>query len=159
MKITFLILLLIAIDVYFYLGTVSILNPFFQSSIFELIYWFIAICSYAYIIYLIFFVAGTNYQYGTNNIVYQSLLFVFVFSKLIGCFPLIIDDILRLFRFLAGFITDNRDHDIKRLEFLKKSAILLSGTLLASLMIGMKWGRYNFKKLSRYFFKGLAFES
>ena len=146
MKIIFLILLLIAIDVYFYLGTVSSIKSIFQSSIFELIYWFIAISTYAYIIYLIFFVAGTNSQYGANNIVYQSLLFVFIFSKLTGCLPLIIDDILRFFRFITSFITDTRDHDIHRLEFLKKSAILLSGTLLASLMIGMKWGRYNFKK-------------
>ena len=146
MKIISLILLLIAIDVYFYLGTVSSIKSIFQSSIFELIYWFIAISSYVYIIYLIFFVAGSNSQYGTNNIVYQSLLFVFVFSKLTGCLPLIIDDILRFFRFITSFITDTRDHDIHRLEFLKKSAILLSGTLLASLMIGMKWGRYNFKK-------------
>lgn len=145
MKIIFLILLLIAIDVYFYLGTVSSIKSIFQSSIFELIYWFIAISTYLYIIYL------TSRAYdpksiSNDNIFYTSLLFVFLSSKLIGCFPLIIDDILRFFRFITSLITDTRNHDIHRLEFLKKSAILLSGTLLASLMIGMKWGRYNFKK-------------
>ena len=56
MKIIFLILLLIAIDVYFYLGTVSSVKSIFRSSFFELIYWFIAVSSYVYIIYLTGFV-------------------------------------------------------------------------------------------------------
>ncbi len=147
MKITFLILLLVAIDVYFYLGTVSSIKSIFRSSVFEIIYWFIAVSSYVYIVYLISFVDDPkSLSNGTNNIFYQSLFFVFFLSKLTGCFPLIIDDIIRLFRFLSSIITDSKDHDIKRLEFLKKSAILVSGTLLASLLIGMKWGRYNFKK-------------
>lgn len=147
MKIIFLILLLILIDVYFYLGTLSSIKSIFHSSLFELIYWFIAISSYLYIIYLTSFVDDSKSIYnGTNKIFYTSLFFVFLSSKLIGCFPLIIDDILRAFRFLVSFVHDSRDHDIKRLEFLKKSSILLSGTLLASLLIGMKWGRYNFKK-------------
>tara|TARA_B100000900_G_scaffold301590_1_gene260159 strand:- start:344 stop:1570 length:1227 start_codon:yes stop_codon:yes gene_type:complete len=146
MKIIFLILLLIAIDIYFYLGTASSIKSLFNSSVFELIYWFIAISSYVYIFYLTVFLAGTNSQHGTNNIVYQSLFFVFFFSKLTGCFPLIIDDIIRVFRFLANHINDSKEYDIKRLEFLKKSAVILSSTLLTSLLIGMKWGRYNFKK-------------
>ena len=147
MKITFLILLLVAIDVYFYLGTVSSIKSIFRSSVFEIIYWFIAVSSYVYIVYLISFVDDPkSLSNGTNNIFYQSLFFVFFLTKLTGCFPLIIDDVIRLFRFLSSIITDSKDHDIKRLEFLKKSAILVSGTLLASLLIGMKWGRYNFKK-------------
>ena len=75
-----------------------------------------------------------------------KVYFLFSFSKLTGCFPLIIDDIIRVFRFLASYINESREYDIKRLEFLKKSAIILSGTLLSSLLIGMIWGRYNFKK-------------
>ena len=146
MKIIFLILLLIAIDVYFYLGTVSSIKSIFRSSFFELIYWFIAVSSYLYIIYLTGFVDDPKSLSNGKNIFYQSLFFVFFLSKLTGCFPLIIDDIIRLFRFLSGILVDSKDHDIKRLEFLKKSAILVSGTLLASLLIGMKWGRYNFKK-------------
>ena len=37
-------------------------------------------------------------------------------------------------------------HNITRLDFLKKSAIIISGVLSSTLLIGMKWGRYNFKK-------------
>jgi len=147
MKIIFLILLLVGIDVYFYLGTASSIKSIFRSSVFELIYWLIAVSSYVYIIYLTSFVDDPkSLSNGTSNIFYQSLFFVFFLSKLTGCFPLIIDDVIRLFRFLSGIVVDSKDHDIKRLEFLKKSAILVSGTLLASLLIGMKWGRYNFKK-------------
>ena len=146
MKIIFLILLLIAIDVYFYLGTVSSVKSIFRSSFFELIFWFLAVSYYVYIIYLTGFVDDPKSLSNGKNIFYQSLFFVFFLSKLTGCFPLIIDDIIRLFRFLSGIVVDSKDHDIKRLEFLKKSAILVSGTLLASLLIGMKWGRYNFKK-------------
>ena len=147
MKIIFLILLLVGIDVYFYLGTASSIKSIFRSSVFELIYWLIAVSSYVYIIYLTSFVDDPkSLSNGTSNIFYQSLFFVFFLSKLTGCFPLIIDDVIRLFRFLSRIVVDSKDHDIKRLEFLKKSAILVSGTLLASLLIGMKWGRYNFKK-------------
>ena len=146
MKIIFLILLLVAIDVYFYIGTVSSIKSILRSSVFELVYWFIAVSSYVYIIYLTSFVDDPKGLSNGTNIFYQSLFFVFFLSKLTGCFPLIIDDIIRLFRFLSGIVLDSKDHDIQRLEFLKKSAILVSGTLLASLLIGMKWGRYNFKK-------------
>ena len=139
--------MLVGIDVYFYLGTASSIKSIFRSSVFELIYWLIAVSSYVYIIYLTSFVDDPkSLSNGTSNIFYQSLFFVFFLSKLTGCFPLIIDDVIRLFRFLSGIVVDSKDHDIKRLEFLKKSAILVSGTLLASLLIGMKWGRYNFKK-------------
>ena len=139
--------MLVGIDVYFYLGTASSIKSIFRSSVFELIYWLIAVSSYVYIIYLTSFVDDPkSLSNGTSNIFYQSLFFVFFLSKLTGCFPLIIDDVIRLFRFLSRIVVDSKDHDIKRLEFLKKSAILVSGTLLASLLIGMKWGRYNFKK-------------
>ena len=147
MKIIFLILILISIDIYFYLGTMSNIKSVFHYPVLEIIYWFIAVSSYVYIVYLTSFSDETkSISPGSNTLFYTSLFFVFLASKLIGCFPLIFDDILRVFRFLASFINDNRGHDIKRLEFLKKSAILLSGTLLGSLLIGMKWGRYNFKK-------------
>jgi hypothetical protein len=61
--------------------------------------------------------------------------------------PLLIDDILRVFRYIFSFFRSSvHSHDISRLDFLKKSALIVSGTLFSTLLIGMQWGRYNFKK-------------
>ena len=147
MKIAFLILLLFLIDIYFYLGAISSFKNSTSYSILSILYWVISLCAYAYILYLIAFTnEPKSISNGINNVFYTSLFFIFLSSKIAGCIPIIVDDILRVFRFLLSFFNDNNAQDIKRLEFLKKSALLFSGFLFSSLLIGMKWGRYNFKK-------------
>jgi hypothetical protein len=82
-----------------------------------------------------------------DNVIYSSLFFSLFSAKLIGIIPLLIDDILRLFRIIITFFSgDSHSYDTNRLDFLKKSALIISGTLFSTLLIGMKWGRYNFKK-------------
>ena len=149
MKLLFLISLLFILDIYFYIGIVSTINKLLNNKIvFKIIYWLVCILIYAGIIYIVI-----NYTKKTpsirfnNNIIYTSLFFVVFSAKLIGSIPLVIDDLLRIFRYIFAFCSDpNHSHDINRLSFLRKSALVFSGTLFASLLIGMKWGRYNFKK-------------
>ena len=149
MKLLLIILFLFLIDVYFYLGTVSIVNKFLNNDFFyKLLYWLISI-----VIYIIIVNVSINYSQSTpsvrssNNIIFTSLIGILFISKLIGSIPLIIDDILRLFKAITSLFNTNYSiHDVKRLDFLKKSALLFSGVLFSTLLIGMKWGRYNFKK-------------
>ena len=149
MKLLLIILFLFLIDIYFYLGTVSTVNKFLNNDFFyKLLYWLISI-----VIYIIIVNVSINYSQSTssvrssNNIIFTSLIGILFISKLIGSIPLIIDDILRLFKAITSLFNTNYSiHDVKRLDFLKKSALLFSGVLFSTLLIGMKWGRYNFKK-------------
>ena len=149
MKLLPIILFLFVIDIYFYFGTLSIITKFFSYAIlYKLLYWFLSIAIYIGVIYIAStFNKATPSIRLNNNIIYTSLFFVLFFSKLIGSVPLIIDDILRLFKAIVSVFSNNSSiHDVKRLDFLKKSALLFSGVLFSTLLIGMKWGRYNFKK-------------
>jgi len=149
MKLLLIILFLFLIDIYFYLGTVSTVNKFLNNDFFyKLLYWLISI-----VIYIVIVNVSINYSQSTpsvrssNNIIFTSLIGILFISKLIGSIPLIIDDILRLFKAITSLFNTNYSiHDVKRLDFLKKSALLFSGVLFSTLLIGMKWGRYNFKK-------------
>jgi predicted MPP superfamily phosphohydrolase len=134
---------------YFYIGTVSVGNKLRNYKlIFKIIYWLTSILVYAGIIYIVINYNKTTPSVRFNdNVIYSSLFFILFSAKLIGTVPLLIDDILRLFRYIFTFLsTTSRPYDINRLDFLKKSALILSGTLFSTLLIGMKWGRYNFKK-------------
>jgi predicted MPP superfamily phosphohydrolase len=141
--------LLFLLDMYFYLGTASTVNKLLRNGvIYKMFYWLICILMYSGSIYI-----ALNYNKKTpsihfnNNIIYTSLFFILFISKLIGSIPLLIDDILRIFRWIFSFISSSSpSYDISRLDFLKKSALIFSGTLFCTLLIGMKWGRYNFKK-------------
>ena len=149
MKILIIIVFLFLIDFYFYLGTISIIDKFFKNPIFyKILYWFLCITVYILIIYVVYAYREGNASRSSsfNNIVYTSLFFVLLISKLVGSLPLIIDDILRIFRLIGSLFNDTSVHDIKRLDFLKKSALLFSGALFSTLLVGMIWGRYNFKK-------------
>ena len=149
MKLLFLISFLFLIDLYFYSGIISEINKLWGYKIvFKIIYWLISVLVYLGIIYIV-----VNYHKTTpsarfnDNVIYSSLFFILFSAKLIGIIPLFIHDILRIFRYIFSFFNNNYTHyDISRFNFLKKSALILSGTLFSTLLMGMKWGRYNFKK-------------
>jgi len=149
MKLLAIILFLLVIDIYFYTGTISTITKFFNNPIiYKLVYWSLSLAVYLVIIYIsITYTRTTPSIRLNNNVIFTSLVGVLFISKLIGSIPLIIDDLLRLFKAIIGlFNSSSSIYDVKRLDFLKKSALLFSGVLFSTLLIGMKWGRYNFKK-------------
>ena len=149
MKFLPIILFLFLVDIYFYLGTLSIIKKFLNNTtLYKILYWFLSISIYILIIYVSnTFIEVAPSSRTNNNIFYTSVFFVLFISKLIGSVPLIIDDILRGFSIIVRlFNIESSIYDVKRLDFLKKSALLFSGVLFSTLLIGMKWGRYNFKK-------------
>ena len=149
MKLMVFISFLFLLDIYFYLGTNAVVNKLLNNEIiYKILYWIICILVYSGIIYI-----ALTYNKKTpsirlnDHVIYTSLFLVLFSSKLIGSMPLLIDDILRVFRYIFSFFRSSvHSHDISRLDFLKKSALIVSGTLFSTLLIGMQWGRYNFKK-------------
>ena len=149
MKLLIVISFLFLLDVYFYLGTVSIVKKLLKNVvIYKIVFWFVCILVYSGIIYIAVTYNKTTPSIRLNDhIIYTSLFFILFISKLVGSLPLLIDDILRIVRCIFSFFgNSSNSHDISRLDFLKKSSLIFSGALFSTLIIGMKWGRYNFKK-------------
>ena len=109
MKILTIILFLFVIDIYFYLGTISTIKSFVNNSIYPIGYWFISALIYAAIFYVFL-----NYEKRTpsirfnDSIVYSSLVFIVFIAKFIGILPLIIDDVIRIFKYLTSFFFNSR---------------------------------------------------
>lgn len=149
MKLLVFIFSLFLLDLYFYCGTISVINKFSNHSvIYKIIYWLISVAIYLSILYIAFTYHKTTPSIRFNdNVIYTSLFFIFFSSKLIGSIPLLIDDILRIFRYVIKVFNSSGIGDgVSRLDFLKKSSLVIAGALTSTLLIGMKWGRYNFKK-------------
>ncbi len=148
MKIFLFIFFLLIFDIYFYLGTISTIKILFNNSnIYKFLYWLFSITLYTSLIYFVSTYKEGSASGGSNNfIIYTSIFFIFFISKMIGAIPLILDDFLRGAKLIRNLVSESSIYDVKRLDFLKKSALFVSGALFSSLLIGMKWGRYNFKK-------------
>ena len=155
MKLFFLIFFLFILDLYFYIGTMSFFNKILNNKIlYKVVYWLISSLIYLVIIYVVLtYNKKTPSIRFNDSIIYTSLIFVFIISKLIGSIPLLVDDMIRILRYILNFfISPLTVNNVDRLKFLKTSAVILSGALFSTLLIGMKWGRYNFKKNSQDIF-------
>ncbi len=149
MKLVFIILLFFLLDLYFYFGTKGIVSKWFNKfNVFNFFYWVVSILVYFSIIYVV-----VTYERKTpsirfnDSIIYSSIIFIILISKFLGILPIIIDDIIRFTKYLFRLFNSNKDTiDLSRLDFLKKSAIIVSGTIFLTLFYGMVFGRYNIKK-------------
>ena len=132
MKIITVFFILILIDLYFYFGTSSVINFSINNiKLYKFIYWFISLLIYIAIIYVILtYEKKTPSIRFNDSIFYSSLVFIIFISKFIGLFPLIIDDIIRFFKYLSNTLSiSNRQFDSSRLDFLKKSSLAVSGVI------------------------------
>ena len=115
MKLLAIIFFLFVMDIYFYTGTISTITKFFNNPIiYKLVYWFLSIAVYLVIIYIsVTYIRTTPSIRLNNNVIFTSLVGVLFISKLIGSIPLIIDDILRLFKVVISLFNINSSiHDV-----------------------------------------------
>ena len=150
MKLLLLFAFLLLIDIYFYYGTISLANKLVGNQYFyKIFYLIISVFFYSGLVYMIFvYNKQTPSAKFDNSIVFSSLFFIVFISKFIGIFPLIIDDLIRFFRYLFSlFISESYDSNgIGRLEFLRKLSFIFAASLSTSLFYGITFGRYNFKR-------------
>ena len=147
MKILFLLLFLFLIDYYFFLGTISVFSKnTYAHNFYKYFFWILSLFVYFSITYLIFSSRNVeDYNYQNNNILFSTIFFIFFSAKAIGSLPLLLDDIFRCFKLIFNLFSNN-SFDISRLDFLKKSALFISATIVSSMLLGIKFGRFNFKK-------------
>ena len=145
MRFTIILLLLFLFDFYFYKST-SISKMYANSNIISIIYWSICLLIYFFIFYVFFNSNNILDKDQINFTVINSLIMIWIISRFFGSLLLFTDDIFRLFKYIINLFLFNTEYSTSRLEFLKKSALAVSGILAGSLLLGMKFGRYNFKK-------------
>ena len=121
-----------------------------SNKIFNVIYWLISFVIYFIIIYVfVNFDRTTPSVHFNNEILISSFMFIVFISKFFALFPLILDDILRLFRFVFQFFISDSERqsvfNISRLDFLKKSSLFIGSTFLVTMLGGIIFGRYNFR--------------
>ena len=145
MKIFFVVIFFLIIDLYFYFGTESVIKESSFQNTYKIIYWLLCVLFYIGIIYLVN--KAREGEYVAISTIHSSVFFIFFAAKIIGITPLIIDDIIRFFKIILNtFSFKNEPFDLGRLLFLKKSALIIGGVITTTLLLGIKWGRYNFKK-------------
>ena len=148
MKIVSLLIFIFLIDLYFYFGISSLFIKLPYNNILKITYWLISFCVYACLLYLIIYSKETTASKTfNNNIIYSSIFFIFLSAKIIGCIPLLIDDLLRIIKLIINiFSAEDNTFDNGRLKFLKKTALISSGLIASSMLLGIKFGRYNFRR-------------
>lgn len=148
---TILTVVAILFDFYFYFGTKSVFDSGKYSSYFKIGYW--GLSSLYYVLMLVSLVAMfLGYDGGkTQRIIGQMLFFALFLPKILASSFLIIDDILRLFRWIVSlFTTESKslvtteESGISRLRFLQVSALGTFGVLLSSMTYGIVKGAYNY---------------
>ena len=143
---TILITFILGLD--FYVWSVF-KSQIINRSYLKYVFWAITIITIA----LMYFPAiNTNMTlYPNYMVVIFGFVFTIIFSKLAMVLPLLIDDILRLFRYIYQSIFVNKSlslggSPISRLDFLKNTALGLGALTFSVFSYGIIIGRFNFKK-------------
>jgi len=137
-------------DLYFYFGIKSVFNSGKYSNFFRYGYWGVSVVYYLYIIITIALMFS-GYEAGRwERTLGQILFFLLFLPKILASSFLIIDDLIRVIRFIIGSFSDidvsgNTDgKGINRLRFLQLSALGSFGVLLTTMTYGVIKGAYNY---------------
>ena len=147
----FFIAFFLLLDFYLFTSITPVFNKgSFSNKIFNITYWVISAIIYSIIIFVfINFNKRTPSVHFNNEILISSFMFIVFISKFFALIPLVVDDILRIFRFIGQFIVTDlkRENifDIDRLKFLKKTSLFIGSTFFITMLGGILFGRYNFK--------------
>ena len=144
--------IMLLIDAYFWQAfRINIDNRGKNYYLIPSIYW-----TFSVITIVATFYGFNNFQQPTMSVFLTSLrglVFALFICKFLGILPLLIDDIIRIFKLIYQTITglfsdpiEFKGSPISRIEFLKRAAIVLAGLMFSTLSYGVLFGRYNFKK-------------
>lgn len=108
--------------------------------------------SFTYLAIFIALIKGyTNWHGWSKNIIVGMAQAVFIGKLLILPF-LLIDDIIRLLRWISSFfannsVTETQPAGISRLQFLSRVGLLLGSSTMGAFMYGIVRGAYNYKTI------------
>lgn len=137
-------------DVYFYLGVKGFFNSNKTLTQFKSVYWSVSAFYYLFALVSIVFLFFGMEANRAVKIFGQIIFFVLFVPKILASSFIIIDDVIRLIRFVIRFLIDTfsskKEHieGITRLKFLQLSALGSFGVLLGSLTYGVIKGGYRY---------------
>ncbi|MHB8260996.1 MAG: metallophosphoesterase [Bacteroidia bacterium] len=142
-------LIFILIDWYFFTGVQTIIKDFppTRKVTIQTVYWIISALTILCLIITGVFSQASLPNFFRAYVV--SIIFILFFSKFFGCIFLLIDDILRLFRwgyqFVATFKHPEQREGISRLKFLTYISAGFFGTLFVSFFYGLVKGSHDYR--------------
>ena len=143
---------MLLIDFYFWQAfRVNVGNRGKNYYLIPTIYW-----AFSVFTIIVTFYGFNNFQQPTMSVFLTSLrglVFALFVCKFLGILPLLIDDAIRILKLIyqlfIGLFSNPMEFKgipISRMEFLKRSAIVIAGLMFSTLSYGVLFGRYNFKK-------------
>ena len=140
----FLISLILSLDFYIWNAFKSDVSSLFVKWA----YWLITVFCITSIFYPMLNPATTTYP--GYLVVLFGLVFSIFAAKLLASLPLFIDDLIRLIKYVSSLFSTNESsfsgEKISRIDFFKRSAVVLGAAAFSTLTYGIVVGRYNFKK-------------
>lgn len=143
-------LIVVLVDIYVFQAvknSVSSSKPTTQRLVY-LIFW--GLSSFTYLALLILLIGGYSKWYGWSKILIVGIAQAVFFSKLLVVPFLLIDDLLRVFRWLFNFLGNSTGDEIQpngisRLQFLSRSGLLIGSAMFGALIYGVLRGAYNYQ--------------
>ena len=142
-------LIFILIDWYFFSGVQTLIKDFSpqRKVTIQSVYWVISALTIFCLLVTGVFSQASLPSFFRGYIV--SILFIIFLSKFLGCIFLLVDDILRLFRWGYQFATTinipEKRVGISRLKFLTYASGTIFGLSFASFFYGLVKGAHNYK--------------
>jgi predicted MPP superfamily phosphohydrolase len=144
-------LLLLLIDWYFYQAIVTVLKGSTASkkSLVTYIYWGFTVFTFFLFLLPTFIPIAEWPKY--LRVYLLAVVVMVVISKIIGSLFLAVDDIVRLFRWIASYFTRPTEvavenvHSISRLKFLNQIALGMAALPFAGFIYGMIRGAFDYK--------------
>jgi predicted MPP superfamily phosphohydrolase len=152
LRLLFPLLLILAIDWYFFqsLKTITSESSINTRSWTTKIYWGISILSI--LVAIVLLIAYQNQWINRTMFAYvMCVVFILFASKLTGSLFLVIDDIIRLFRWIFSFLSNPsveenlNENTISRAKFLSYAGITLAALPFTSMIYGMVKTAFDFK--------------
>lgn len=139
----------IIFDLYFYFGVKGVFNSSKYSNYFRYGYWLISFIYYLYATYAIIILLNGHEASRLERQILQSIYFVVFLPKILSSGFLIIDDVLRLFRWGVNLLFPSPElsktsNGISRLKFLQITALGSLGFFISTLTYGIIKGAYNY---------------
>ena len=129
-----------AADIYFYFGMKSRM-----SKKLKVIYIAFSLLSFSFIMYGSYsYFSGERSSIFVRTYMWGVVMFIYI-SKLLACIWLIIDDLIRLFKWTKAKVKKESTKDgISRKKFLQMSALGTFGVFASTFFYGMLRGGYNY---------------
>ncbi len=142
--------ILLLIDLYVYQAVSFVLRNFSSTTqqIVRYVYWFFTLATFAVI--LLYNFGDPDIWKGSTRGVVFSIIFINYFSKVFAALFLVVDDIVRLGRWIAGLFQSggtsvSEGQTITRSEFLTKSALVAGTVPLLTMTYGIISGAHDYR--------------